>query len=543
MCKSRRLIHNTLKQKNKDIVMATRLTSKKIANTYFGRSGYMKPGIDVWKTLDFDSKVRFRAFIIRAEKRIGAGSPEERLTQVLALIPPFIAANVAKVYANDPERKQYIAAPPVAEQKQLAIEDKQPPVKGASEASLSSSSSVAVLPLARDPEDGGIEARAKRPRAPESFSALQGANNVPIEKVPKRQSVRTGVAAPSFGQVVPFVEEAPDEAENQVLDYSPGFKEITRQAKAARERADPEFKVQADAPAADESGQLVLYKDDKPPKRVNKDTFAKDQGLSERQKRATAVRHEKRMANASANRQPADYVRDLVSGGILGSSMFGSAAEIVGGSASAGTGIGAALLGGGSGSVLDRMIASNSSESTLALVNTIGKMIVVSGAGAQDNRLLKAIGSLIPRASEAISLIQNPALFPQVAYEHLAKTGVLSRLSQKAEDFGQSLLDKVAGRSPPVMRGIGALPPLVRSPVLTITEADGRIIQHSQDAVMNRELQGRPLLDPSTDNTERPQSAMEVAATNMVQAGVTGTPTESRRVYWEPGSAGGDWTD
>jgi hypothetical protein len=39
---------------------------------------------------------------------------------------------------------------------------------------------------------------------------------------------------------------------------------------------------------------------------------------------------------------------------------------------------------------------------------------------------------------------------------------------------------------------------------------------------MDRELQGRPLLDPSTDTTERPQSAMQVAATNMVHNGVTG---------------------
>jgi hypothetical protein len=110
-----------------------------------------------------------------------------------------------------------------------------------------------------------------------------------------------------------------------------------------------------------------------------------------------------------------------------------------------------------------------------------------------------------------------------VAYDHLAQTGVLSRLTQKAEDFGQSLLDKLAGKSPPVMRGIGALPPLLLPPnAITIVEADGRIVQHSQDAVMDRELQGRPLLNPATDSAERPQSAMEQAATNMVQAGVTG---------------------
>jgi hypothetical protein len=127
-----------------------------------------------------------------------------------------------------------------------------------------------------------------------------------------------------------------------------------------------------------------------------------------------------------------------------------------------------------------------------------------------------------------MSLIKNPALFPQVPYNHLAETGVLSRLSKKAEDFGLSLLDRVAGRRPPVLRGIGALPPLLLPPnQITFVEPDGRIVRHSQDAVMDRELQGRPLLNPSTDSETRPQSAMEVAATNMVQAGVTGIRQKS----------------
>ena len=77
--------------------------------------------------------------------------------------------------------------------------------------------------------------------------------------------------------------------------------------------------------------------------------------------------------------------------------------------ASAGTGIGAALIGGGSGSILDRMIERKSSEGTVALVNNIGKFIMANGAGAgaDDDRLLNLIGSIGPRASEAISLIQS----------------------------------------------------------------------------------------------------------------------------------------
>jgi hypothetical protein len=66
------------------------------------------------------------------------------------------------------------------------------------------------------------------------------------------------------------------------------------------------------------------------------------------------------------------------------------------------------------------------------------------------------------------------------------------------------------------MRAIGALPPpAAASAALTIVEADGKIVQHSQDAVMNRELQGRPLLAPTADPTARPQDAMQVAATNL----------------------------
>jgi hypothetical protein len=520
--------------------MSTRLTPRGIVNAYFAQSGLMTEGLDVWASFDFESKQRFRQFILKVRPGIAAGTMEQRLAQFVGLIPPNIAANTAKVYAADPERKHYLASKPadaaMSEQKQqLAIEGpKPPPVKGANEASLTSSNTTAVLPSSRDPEDGdgGSFVGGKRPRSAESFSTLQGTNNTFVEAEPKRQSVRTGAPVPSFGELVPFAEDAAGDGKEEVIEFSAGFKEILRQDKAAtRDNADPEFKMQA-GNGDDALGQLVLYNDGEPSSevmasapatRVNKAAFKKDQGTSDRKMRAIASSRESRMAKANAQRaKPADFVRDLTTGGMFGSSMFGSAAEVVG--SSTGTGIGAALVGGGSGSVLDRMIASNSSDSTLALVNTIGKMIVASGVGAgDDDRLLKAIGSLGPRASEAMSLIKNPALFPQVAYDHLVQTGVLSRLSQKAEDFGQGLLDRVAGRSPPVMRGIGALPPLLLPPnALTITEADGKIIRHSQDAVMDRELQGRPLLNPSTDSEERPQAAMEVAATNMVQAGVTG---------------------
>jgi hypothetical protein len=119
--------------------------------------------------------------------------------------------------------------------------------------------------------------------------------------------------------------------------------------------------------------------------------------------RAADKSHETRLAKFQDNR--------VVVPAAARAGMFGSAAEVVG-AGSAGTGIGGALVGGGSGSVLDRMLRDCASESTVALVDTIGRFIVSSGAGATDDRLLKYIGGLGPRASEAVSLIQNPALFP-----------------------------------------------------------------------------------------------------------------------------------
>jgi hypothetical protein len=390
--------------------MSAKFTPRGIVNAYFAESGFMKPGSDFWKSLNFDAKQKFRGYVKAMRKEIGEGTAEEQLEAFSDLLPPDLSSNMAKVWLADPRLKQFVlpnrAQPPVrAILGQLAIEGPQPPVKGANEASLTSSSSIATVPSARDPEDGddggGSFTGGKRPRSAESFSALQGSNNAFMEAEPKRQSVRKQATAPDFGQIVPFVEDTPDESKEGAIGFSAGFKEIMRQSKAAatRDNADPEFKMQAGAADADVSGQLIPYNDGErspkapasvPPDRVNKESLRKDQGTSDRQIRAIASSKESRMAKANSARKPADFVRDLTSGGMFRSSMFGSAAEIVGGSASAGTGIGSALIGGGSGSVLDRMIASNSSDSTMALVNTIGKMIVASGAGGRRRSPLEA---------------------------------------------------------------------------------------------------------------------------------------------------------
>jgi F0F1-type ATP synthase assembly protein I len=204
-----------------------------------------------------------------------------------------------------------------------------------------------------------------------------------------------------------------------VLGFSAGFNELMRQREAARENADPEFKVQDEQ---NDGGELVLFNDGQPAEaaaieataielskprkeRTNagdrKRMKAKDAKLVAHETRIAKAGRESRLAKVNEKRQLPNFVHGLVSGGMFGSSMFGSAAEVVGGSASAGTGIGAALLGGGSGSVLDRMVETSASDGILALVSNIGKFIVASGAGADDDRLLKLIGSIGPRASEA----------------------------------------------------------------------------------------------------------------------------------------------
>jgi hypothetical protein len=189
----------------------TRITPRAIVNAYFDNSRYMNPGLDFWTTLDFSSKQTFRQFIRKVRPGIGPGSKEQRLAAFIALIPPHLGANVAKVYAADPKTKHILAskspnlaiAPPaIAELKQqLAIEGPKPPVKGANEASLTTSSTVAVLPSPRDLEDAGSFVGGKRVRRADSLSALKGANNVFVDPEPKRPAISTGVSAPTLARL------------------------------------------------------------------------------------------------------------------------------------------------------------------------------------------------------------------------------------------------------------------------------------------------------------------------------------------------------
>jgi hypothetical protein len=89
-------------------VLMSRITPKLIVNEYFRNSGYMKPGVDVWKTLDANSKDRFRDFVDELRPGIGDGTKESRLARWMTAIPPHVGRNVMQFYAADPKKKHLI---------------------------------------------------------------------------------------------------------------------------------------------------------------------------------------------------------------------------------------------------------------------------------------------------------------------------------------------------------------------------------------------------------------------------------------------------
>ena len=87
----------------------SRLSSKRIINAYFANSAYLKPGVDVWRTLSFDLKQTVRAFVTRVGGSVAkSGSMEERLAAFLALIPKSLDKQVATQWATNPDRVQYL---------------------------------------------------------------------------------------------------------------------------------------------------------------------------------------------------------------------------------------------------------------------------------------------------------------------------------------------------------------------------------------------------------------------------------------------------
>jgi hypothetical protein len=183
------------------------------------------------------------------------------------------------------------------------------------------------------------------------------------------------------------------------------------------------------------------------------------------------------------------------------------------------------MLGGSSGSILDKMIAGNVGTNHQKILDVVGKMVIASGNGASDDRLLGMVEQFGVPASDILALVQNPANLPVVMWRQFEQTGGPSRLVKFLQGVGNNALDTIAGRKPPVLRPIGALPSTTATttapPGLRIVQADGKVVpNHSQDAVMDRELQGRPLLNPTADAETRPENSMKVAASNLVSSGV-----------------------
>jgi hypothetical protein len=166
--------------------MSSRLNTKSIVNAYFAQSGYMKPGINFWGSMNFESKQKFREFVNATRAKIGEGTAEEQVAAFASLVPPDLSSNVAKVWAADPKLKQFLVSEnPPASGEQKAIEGPMPPVKGANEASLTTSNTVALVPSSRDPEDGGrpvdIVKRSRVKTLPASKKALLKASCITVK--------------------------------------------------------------------------------------------------------------------------------------------------------------------------------------------------------------------------------------------------------------------------------------------------------------------------------------------------------------------------
>ena len=79
----------------------------------------------------------------------------------------------------------------------------------------------------------------------------------------------------------------------------------------------------------------------------------------------------------------------VVPWGSVASSMFGSSSEVsMFGGGAPGTGFGSAMIGGASGFILDKMITGNVGAKHHKILDVVKNMVVASGNGASDDRLL-----------------------------------------------------------------------------------------------------------------------------------------------------------
>ena len=90
--------------------MSSRLTARKIVNAYFAKTGYLKPGTDFWRTLNFESKQKWRLYIQTVRTKIGQGNEAAQAAALTDLLPSDLGKKVARIWAKDPQLKQLLAS-------------------------------------------------------------------------------------------------------------------------------------------------------------------------------------------------------------------------------------------------------------------------------------------------------------------------------------------------------------------------------------------------------------------------------------------------
>jgi hypothetical protein len=160
----------------------SRTQPKQIANAFFAKSEFIKPGVDLWSTLDEESKSSFKQFILNARPSAPRGvSAEERVKYDVGKMPANLDKVIATRWSTIPSRKNLLTpaflatlspAPDAPKATTLVASKPKPThsVKGAKEAGITASSAVAVVSSARGPEDGNDDsftpAGNKRGRGP-----------------------------------------------------------------------------------------------------------------------------------------------------------------------------------------------------------------------------------------------------------------------------------------------------------------------------------------------------------------------------------------
>jgi hypothetical protein len=88
---------------------ATRIHPTHVVEAFFNKSQYILPGVNVWGTLDFESKQRFRSFIDQAKvnkpKNVSAA---ERLAYFVNAMLPDLDLAIATRWGQIEDRKNLL---------------------------------------------------------------------------------------------------------------------------------------------------------------------------------------------------------------------------------------------------------------------------------------------------------------------------------------------------------------------------------------------------------------------------------------------------